>query len=254
VDDPVLDKLCELQEAELEVRRLEDSLSAQDRAARVRGEQIAKHKEHIEALRARHRQVRMSADKKELEVRQKRAEIEKLRQQQTLVRDNRQFAALQNEIRFAELAISKYEDEILTDLGDLDAVDADTKKAHDDLKRQEEELAAVRREIEARKGDLVRRIADGRARRQAIAHALPDKVVDLFNRIAERLDGEALAPVIRDEEDEDDGGYVCGGCHMGVTQNTYVLLAGGAGAAQSREKDILHTCPNCTRILYLKKT
>jgi hypothetical protein len=246
VAESVLGKLCELQDAELQLRRLENSRSAQDRAAKVRLEQIAKQKEAIENLRSRQRQARMEADKKELEVRQKRTEIEKLRQQQTQVRDNRQFAALQNEIKFAELAISKYEDEILTDFADVEAVDGEIKKAQAELTRQEGELAAVRKEIEARKDGLTREIEEDRRKRDAIAKSLPPKVADLFNRIAERLDGEALAQVIRDEDDADDGGYVCGGCHMSVTQNTYVLLAG--------RNESLCTCPNCTRILHLKKT
>jgi len=245
VADMVLEKLCELQEAELQLRRLENSKSSHDRAAKVRLEQIARQKEHIETLRGKQRQVRMAADKKELEVRQKRAEIEKLRQQQTLVRDNRQFAALQNEIKFAELAISKYEDEILADFADTEAVEAEIKKAQAELKRQEDELAVVRKEIEARKDDLDREIEEDRRKRDEIAKTLPPKVVDLFNRIADRLDGEALAQVIRDEDDED-GAYVCGGCHMSVTQNTYVMLAG--------RNENLFTCPNCTRILFLKKT
>jgi predicted nucleic acid-binding Zn-ribbon protein len=162
VADSVLEKLRELQDVELQLRRLENSKSSHDRAAKVRLEQIEKQKEHIESLRNEHRQARMAADKKELEVRQKRVEIE-----------------------------------------------------------------------------------DVRRKRDAAAKTLPPKVVDLFNRIAERLDGEALAEVIRDEDDED-GAYVCGGCHMSVTQNTYVLLA-------SRNESLC-TCPNCTRILYLKKT
>ena len=232
--DSVLEKLCELQEAELQLRRLENSKSSHDRAAKVRLEQIAKQKEHIESLRGKHRQARMAADKKELEVRQKRTDIEKLRQQQTQVRDNRQFAALQNEIKFAELSISKYEDEILTDFADSEAIEGEIKKAQAELKRQEDELAVVRREIE-----------DGRRKRDDFAKALPPKVVDLFTRIADRLDGEALAQVVRDEDD-DEGAYVCGGCHMSVTQNTYVLLAG--------RNENLFTCPNCTRILFLKKT
>ena len=243
--DSVLEKLCELQEAELQLRRLENSKSSHDRAAKVRLEQIAKQKEHIESLRSKQRQARMAADKKELEVRQKRSEIEKLRQQQTQIRDNRQFAALQNEIKFAELAISKYEDEILTDFADVEAVDGEIKKAQAELARQEGELAVVRREIEAHKDDLNREIEAGRLKRDTAAKTLPPKVVDLFTRIADRLDGEALAQVIRDEEDED-GAYVCGGCHMSVTQNTYVMLAG--------RTESLCTCPNCTRILFLKKT
>ena len=237
--------MCELQEAELQLRRLEDSKAVQDRAARIRGEQIAKQKEHIEGLRAKHRQIRMAADRKELEVRQKRAEIEKLRQQQMLVKDNRQFQALQNEMKFAELAISKFEDEILSDMGDMEAIDTQIKRAQEELKRLEADLAAARKEIAAKKAGVDAEIAARRQRRDEVAKTLPPRVVDLFNRIADRLDGEVLAPVIRDEEEEDGTGYVCGGCHMGVTQNTYVLLA-------SRSENLM-TCPNCTRILYLKQ-
>jgi len=246
VADSVLDKLRLLQDADLEVRRMEQSKTAHDRALHVRGEQIAKHKQDIEALKGKHRQARMAADKKELEVRQKRSEIEKLRHQQTQVRDNRQFAALQNEIRFAELSISKYEDEILTDMGDIEAIDADVKKAHEELAKLEKELDGARKDIDAKKDDIHAVIVEKRRRRDDIAAGLPPKVVDLFNRIADRLDGEALAPVIRDEDDPEEGIYVCGGCHMGVTQNTYVLLAG--------RNENLCACPNCTRILYLEKS
>jgi hypothetical protein len=245
VAELVLDKLRELQDAEIELRRMEQSKAAHDRAARVRAEQITKHHAHIEALKAQQKQTRMAADKKDLDVRQKRAEIEKLRQQQMLVKDNRQFQALQNEMKFAELAISKFEDEILSDMGDMEAIDTQIKRAQEELKRLEADLAAARQEIAAKKAGVDAEIAARRQRRDEVAKTLPPRVVDLFNRIADRLDGEVLASVIRDEEEEDGTGYVCGGCHMGVTQNTYVLLA-------SRSENLM-TCPNCTRILYLKQ-
>jgi uncharacterized protein len=244
VAELVLDKLRVLQQADMELRLLEQKKSAHDRAAKVRSDQIVRQKQDIEALRTRHKQTRMAADKKELEVRQKRADIEKLRGQQMQVKDNRQFSVLQNEIKFAELAIRKYEDEILTDMGDIEAIDAETRKADEELKRLEAELAVTRKEIEAKKGETDAEIAECRTKRDAIAKTLPTKIVDQFNRIADRLDGEAMAAVVRDEED-DDGVFVCSGCHMGVTQNTYVLLAGRA--------DTLCTCPNCTRILFLDK-
>jgi predicted nucleic acid-binding Zn-ribbon protein len=244
VAESVLDKLRELQQADLELRRLEQKKVAHDRAAKVRSEQIARQKEHIESLRAKQREARMAADRKELEVRQKRTEIEKLRGQQTQVKDNRQFAALQNEIKFAELAIGKFEDEILADMGDIDGIEAESKQAGEEIKRQEVELLAIRKEIAAKKDAVDAEIATCRKQRDAIAGTLPAKMVDQFTRIADRLSGEALAAVIRDE-DEDDGAYVCGGCHMSVTQNTYVLLA-------SRNENLC-TCPNCTRILYLER-
>jgi len=244
VAEVVLDKLRELQEADLQRRRLLRQKAAYDRTAKVRANQICRQQESIQALRDKQREARKAADAKELDVRQKRAEIEKLRAQQMQIKDNRQFQILQNEIKFAELAISKFEDEILADLGEIETLDADLRKAQEDLRRQEQELEALRKEIEAKKRGLDADIEACRRRQDAIAQAMPPKVVAIFNRIADRLDGEALAAVIRDEEDAEGGTFICGGCHMSVTQNTYVLLAG-------RSEDLC-TCPNCTRILYLE--
>ena len=241
----VLDRLRDLQEADLELRRLEQKKAWHDRGAKVRADQIKKHQEQIEALKAEQRQARMAADRKELEVRQKRADIDRLRQQQMQIKDNRQYQILQNEIRFAELAISKIEDGILTDYGDFEAIAAKIKEAEQELARARTDLEATQKEIEARKSEVDAEIFAQRDKRDEIARSLPSAVVDQFNRIADRLDGEALAAVIRDEEEDEEGGvFICGGCHMSVTQNTYVRLAG--------RSDNLVTCPNCTRILYLE--
>lgn len=239
----VLDTLRSLQQADLQLRRLQQKKSSHDRAAKVRGDQIKKQQDLIESIKGRQKKARMEVDKKELEVRQKRAEIEKLRHQQTQVKDNRQFQVLQNEIKFAELAITKFEDEILTELAEVEGIAGEVRQAEEELAKQQKDLEGVHKDIATRKEAVDAEIVAHRAKRDEIAALLPKKVVDQFNRVADRNDGEALAAVIRDEE-EDDGVFVCGGCHMSVTQNTYVQLAG-------RNENLI-ICPNCTRILYLE--
>ena len=238
----VLDRLRELQQADLGLRRLEAMKAEQDRRARLRADQIARQQEAIEALRVRHRDARKATDQKELDVRQKRAEIERLKGQQMQVKDNRQYAILQNEIKFAELAIAKLEDEILADMEDVESAEAEINEAKAALARSQHELEELRKEIAAKKDGLDAEVARCRAEREEIARSLPPAVVDQFTRIADKLDGEALAPVLRDEED--DTGFICGGCNMSLTENTYVRLAG-------RSEDLV-SCPNCTRILYLE--
>lgn len=238
----VLDRLRELQQADLGLRRLEGMKAEQDRRARLRADQIARQEEAIEALRGKHRNARKATDQKELDVRQKRAEIDRLKTQQMQVKDNRQYAILQNEIKFAELAIAKLEDEILTDMEDVESAEAEMGEAKTALARSRHELEELRKEIAAKKDGLDAEVARCRAERDQIARSLPPVVVDQFARIADKLDGEALAPVLRDEED--DTGFICGGCNMSLTENTYVRLAG-------RSEDLV-ACPNCTRILYLE--
>ena len=237
----VLDRLRELQEADLELRELEHKKASHDRAAKVQAAQISKHQEAVHALRDQLKLARVAIDRRELDIKQKRAEIEKLRGQQMQVKDNRQFQVLQNEIKFAELAISKIEDDTLTDLGDLDAIETRIREAEAALVREEQTLGLLKKDIEARKSVVDVEIETCRARRQNIASGLPPKVVDQFTRIADRFDGEALARVVRDEGE---GTFMCDGCNMSVTQNTYVILAGRG--------DNLVACPNCTRILYLE--
>jgi len=241
VPELVLDRLRELQEADQELRRLQGRKAAQDRSVRIRAEQIESHQQHIEAIRKKRHDVRVRTDLKELEVRQKRADIERLKGQQLQIKDNRQYQILQNEIKFVELAIGKFEDDILNDYEDIETIDRELAQAQEELKQHQQELEALRRKCEAKKDSVDVEIQTCRARRNEIADTLPPDVVRRFDRIADRLDGEALAAVVLDEIE---GTYVCTGCNMSVTQNTYVQLRGRI------EK--LVTCPNCTRILYVE--
>jgi len=241
VAEQVLDRLRLLQEADQDLRRLEARKAAHDRAARVKMDQIRAQEAHIESVRKRRHDARVKANLKELDVRQKRDDIVRLKGQQLQIKDNRQYQVLQNEIKFAELSISKLEDEILNDYEDIEAIEREMQEAEKDLARHKEELEALRREIEAKKESVETEIQAGRGKRDAIASGLPREVVHQFDRIADRLDGEALAAVLRDEAE---GTFICGGCHMSVTQNTYVLL-------RARSEKLV-TCPNCTRILYVE--
>ena len=237
----VLDRLRELQEADQELRRLQGRKTAQDRSVRIRAEQIESYQQHIEAIRKKRHDARVKADLKELEVRQKRADIERLKGQQLQIKDNRQYQILQNEIKFAELAIGKLEDDILNDYEDIETIDRELAQAQEELKQHQQELETLRRECEAKKDAVDAEIQTCHARRNEIAAPLPPDVVRHFDRIADRLDGEALAAVVLDEIE---GTYVCTGCNMSVTQNTYVLLRG--------RSEKLVSCPNCTRILYVE--
>jgi hypothetical protein len=243
VAQTLLDTLRELQKADQRLRALQQQKAAHDRSAKVQAQQIRKHQEAIEACRDREKAARRAADAKELEVRSKREEIERLRQQQMRVKDNRQYQALQNEIKFAELAISKIEDDILNDYAEIEDIQNETQQAEQELAAEQQRLDAFREKVESRKAEVDADIEACRRHREEVASQLPPKAVDQFQRIADRFEGEALAPVLREEGG---GDFVCGGCHMTVTQNTYVLLAGGGS-----EDDALLTCPNCQRILYL---
>jgi len=243
VAQTLLDTLRDLQDADQRLRTLQQQKASHDRSAKVQAQQIQKHQDALEACHDREKAARRAGDAKELEVRSKREEIQRLRQQQMQVKDNRQYQALQNEIKFAELAITKIEDDILNDYAEIEEIQKETQQAEQELAAEQQRLDAFRQKVESRKAEVDEEIQACRHHREEVADKLPPKTVEQFERIADRFDGEALAPVLREEGG---GDFVCGGCHMTVTQNTYVLLAGGGNA-----DDNLLTCPNCQRILYL---
>ncbi len=238
----LLDTLRDLQDADQRLRALEQQKASHDRSIKVQAQQINKHKEALQACRERKKVARRAADAKELEVRSKREEIQRLRQQQMQVKDNRQYQALQNEIKFAELAISKIEDDMLNDYAEIEEIQGEAAEAEKELAAERQRLDAFKEKVENKKAEVDEAIEACRRHRQEVVDRLPPRTVEQFERIADRFEGEALAPVLREEGG---GDFVCGGCHMTVTQNTYVRLAGGG------EGEDLLTCPNCQRILYL---
>ena len=72
------------------------------------------------------------------------------------------------------------------------------------------------------------------------AQTIPPDMLEIFKRVAETYDGEALAVI--DKQQGKTETYTCGGCFMGVTAESVNLLM---------TKDDIVRCPNCTRILVL---
>ena len=75
------------------------------------------------------------------------------------------------------------------------------------------------------------------------ARDIPPESLNIFKRVAETYDGEALAVV--ETQEGKTATYSCGGCFMGVTAESVNLLM---------TKDDIIRCPNCTRILVLSSS
>ena len=71
----------------------------------------------------------------------------------------------------------------------------------------------------------------------------PHEQLEIFKRVAETYDGEAVA--IIEQNTGRTGAYTCGGCFMGVTDEC---------VNQLMTKDEIIRCPNCTRILVLSES
>jgi len=138
---------------------------------------------------------------------------------------------------------SKVETQILELMKDIEADEAECKEIQSQIDEQKQKLEQTRKEGEVLATKYEAEIEEIQIEWNQVAQTIPAEPLQIFKRVAETYDGEALAVV------EQQGGkteaYTCGGCFMGVTAESVNLLM---------TKDDIIRCPNCTRILVLGAT
>ena len=87
---------------------------------------------------------------------------------------------------------------------------------------------------------LQRQIDEIQAEWNQIARSVPAEQLEIFKRVAETYDGQAVVEI--EQQEGNKGVYSCGGCFMGITAESVNMLL---------TKDEIIRCPNCTRILIL---
>ena len=98
----------------------------------------------------------------------------------------------------------------------------------------------MRKEAESLATKYESEIEQIRAEWDKQAKEIPPQPLEIFKRVAETYDGEALA-IVAQVSDRTEA-YNCGGCFMNVTTEAVNLLM---------TRDDIIRCPNCTRILVL---
>ncbi len=241
---PTLSKLLELQKQHAILRALQKKAHANDAAVTIKEKQVAKFKAELDKVLDARKMLQKAGDIKELEVKSLQAKIAKFREQLNAIKTNKEYQALQNEIKFAEIEQRRHEDLILKDMekSDADAHKVDDAKAA--LALAEKELADLQAkraaEIEALQAD----IRKAERNRSDAAREVPTEALERFERVAAKSDDGAMCPLVRDEDAHVEDAYCCAGCNIGLTENIYVKLLGNT--------DDLIVCPNCSHILYLQ--
>ena len=172
--------------------------------------------------------------KLELDVQQWKDRAKKYREQSSSVKTNEAYKALQHEIATAEGEAGKAEDIVLEQMMAIEEAERRVKHLEAELKESEQAIAAEKKDIEEQFAGKKKAWEAATAERRAIAKKIQEEVLELYERIAKKHPGTALAQV-RDGQ--------CKACGLRALPHTIQQL-------ESDTDEELLRCESCGRILY----
>ena len=174
----------------------------------------------------------------EMDVEQWKERAKKYRGQSGEVKSNEAYKALLHEIQNAEDEAAKAEDRLLERMVSGEEYDRQLKSAEAAFKEVEAAANKERHAIQAEYNAAQKELAAAEAARAASAAAIPEDLVDHYERIAKRHGGIGLAEI---------RGEGCGQCGVHIRPHVIQLLT------RDGNEEFYH-CETCTRILYYAKS
>ena len=170
----------------------------------------------------------------ELDVQQWKDRAQKYRDQSGAVKTNEAYKALQHEIANAEAEVAKAEDAELEVMMAVDDAERRVRSAEAQLREDEQAVSKEKKEIDGLRAEKNGKLAALQAERERAIATVPQDLRDLYERIARRHHGSALAEA-RDGQ--------CRGCGMRVLPHTLQEL-------RRDPNEEIYRCESCGMILY----
>ncbi|MEE8217963.1 MAG: hypothetical protein V3S03_03265 [Vicinamibacteria bacterium] len=229
--NPDLEKLIQLHQAEVELKRLDSEL---DDVPRLKGEleeRVARDRERLEATREALDTSQHNRRQNEAEVQDLETKRSKYKGQLMDVKTNKEYTAVLHEIETVEREIRTREDQILEEMERAEALGQDVAREEEAFRSVEEAGRTEGAELDARGARLEEertKVAEGR---DEVAATIPEKPLQLYQRVA-KLRGTGLA-------EARDG--MCQACHLELRLQMWVEI---------RQNETVFQCAVCNRILY----
>jgi predicted nucleic acid-binding Zn-ribbon protein len=158
--------------------------------------------------------------------------LSKFRETAMAVKTNVEFAAVQKEIAYAQGEIKSLEDGVLERMLEADELTAALKKAEADLAAEQKAADTARRAMTAEHVELQASVDRIAVERAALVGALDKSVLSLFEQIARKRNGIAVAEARQG---------VCTICHVRLRPQVFNTI---------RRNDSILQCDHCNRIMF----
>jgi predicted nucleic acid-binding Zn-ribbon protein len=229
---PDIENLLRLEEADKEIRRLEDEIAELPKRVAAIEQKLARTKAQLEKAQAAVKADDAARRKHETTVTDLRGKISKYRDQSLEVKTNDQYRALLHEIQFAEQEITATEDKILELMVDADTRHQEVQDAQAELKAETAEIEKEKEQARQRTAEDHKLLAEWRAKRNQLRAVIGADLLRHYERVV-KLRGNGLSEV-RDHK--------CMGCQVMLRPQIYNEVRSGQQVV---------FCDSCHRVLYL---
>lgn len=236
-----LEALHRLQVVETQLADLRGRIAAKWRLVRAHEKKAAMVDAEL-AIQKKEIQTRqMEVDRFDLDIKSRDAEVAKQRAALNAAKTNKEYSAILTQLNTVKADMGKLEERGMELIGQLDEIKKHAADAADRRAAEQKRIDELKAEAEAYESQCGSRLADLTAKRADAAAAVPAAALSLFERVAARNEGKALAMVIRTHPKREE--FACEGCNMSITlQQVNTLM--------SRDEPVI--CNNCGHILFLE--
>ena len=224
--------LIELQKIDAEIYAMRRDLAAFPAQKKKAEEEFDRKKAKLKASEEEQKSLLLKQKTKEGDLQSKEEKIKKLQAQLYQLKTNREYSAMELEIKGLKADKSLLEEEILLMLDRVEQAKATAVKEKELLGIDEKKFKETLDDLKKRAEALETSLKEFEEKRKAYSPSIDPKLLSQYERILKGREGLALVPVVNDS---------CGGCHLELPPQI-------VNEIQIQEKVI--TCESCARILY----
>jgi predicted nucleic acid-binding Zn-ribbon protein len=228
---PEIENLLKLQDADREIRRLQDEVAELPKRVAAIEQKLAGTKAQLDKAQAAIKADEAARRKYDANITELRGKISKYRDQSLDVKTNEQYKALLHEIQFAEKEIAANEDKILELMVNADIRDKEVKAAQAELKEETAEIEKEKELARQRTAEDEKLLAEWRGKRDQLRSGVREDLLRHYERVS-KFRGSGISEV-RDHK--------CMACQVMLRPQTYNDVRSGKETV---------VCDSCQRILY----
>ena len=237
-----LDSLVRLQSALTEARIAREQLDGVPESMRELHDEHQERAEAIETLGAQIQEAELGRRASEAAADDVQVRLARFQEHVNRVSTQREYGLLLSEIDAAKAELSLHEEEALAAIERSEESTSELESQKDSFEELDARYQEALQEWELRKPSVAQELEELEAELRRLHETIPPNVLSRFERLFERLEGEALASISKvDKTARVPSVWHCANCNYRVRPQVVVDI---------RNNGNLHQCESCQRFLF----